>query len=128
MIQQSILQMSQIQKKVLKRAISILEGMKCNYVIIDPLGKKHGLLDVRENTVHKFRKLRKYPYGELSNYVRNYIEQMKIADVVNIPFDKYDALDLQASATSAANRMWEKGSVTTTINRPKQVLELMKIL
>jgi hypothetical protein len=125
MSQQSVLQMSQIQEQALKRAISMLEGMKCSYAIIDPLGIKHGLLAIKEPIVRSG--IRKHPHGERSTYVRTHLNSMMVGDVVNIPFGKYDALDVQSSSTSAAHKMWGKGSVTTTINRPKQVVELMRI-
>lgn len=110
----------------LKRAIALLEGMKCSYAIIDPLGNKHGLLAVKEPAIRSGG--RKHPHGERSTYVRTFISSMKVGDVVNVPFGKFDALDVQSSSTSAAHKMWGKGSVTTTINRPKQLVELMRIL
>jgi len=126
MSQQSVLQMSQIQEVALKRAIAMLEGMKCSYAIIDPLGNKHGLLAVKEPVTRSGS--RKYPHGERSTYVRTYLNPVMVGDVVDVPFGKYDALDVQASSTSAAHKMWGRGSVTTTINRTKQVVELMRIL
>jgi hypothetical protein len=126
MSQQSVLQMSQIQEQALKRAIAMLDGMKCSYAIIDPLGNKHGLLAVKEPAVRSGG--RKYPHGERSSYVRTFITGMQLGDVVNVPFGKFDALDVQSSSTSAAHKLWGKGSVTTTINRPKEVVELMRIL
>ena len=126
MSQASVLQMSQIQEQALRRAISMLEGMKCSYAIIDPLGNKHGLLDIKEPVER--RGGRKHPHGERSTYVRAHIASMKVGDVVDVPFGKYDALDVQSSSTSAAHKMWGKSSVTTTINRPKGVVELMRIL
>ena len=53
---------------------------------------------------------------------------MMVGSVVEVPFGKYDALDIQSSSTSAAHKMWDKGSVTTTINRPTGVVEIMRIL
>jgi hypothetical protein len=35
---------------------------------------------------------------------------------------------VQSSAISIANKLWGAGSVTTTINRTKQVVEVMRIL
>jgi hypothetical protein len=126
MSQPSILQMSNIQEVVLKRAIAMLEGMKCSYAIIDPLGNKHGLLAVKEPTVRSGG--RKHPHGERANYIRSYISSMMVGSVIEVPFGKYDALDVQSSSTSAAHKMWGKGSVTTTINRVNGVLEIMRIL
>jgi len=125
MSQPSILQMSQIQEQALKRAISMLEGMKCSYAIIDPLGNKHGLLAIKEPVVRSG--VRKHPHGERSTYVRTHLNPMMVGDIAVIPFGKYDALDVQSSSTSAAHKLWGKGSVTTTINRTKQVVELMRI-
>jgi hypothetical protein len=126
MSQPSILQMSNIQEVVLKRAVAMLEGLKCSYAIIDPLGNKHGLLAVKEPTVRS--SVRKHPHGERSHYIRTYISTMMVGNVVEVPFGKYDALDVQSSSTSAAHKMWGKGSVTTTINRTNGVLEIMRIL
>lgn len=126
MSQQLVLQMSQIQEQVLKRAISMLEGMKCSYAIIDPIGGKHGLLEVKEPSSRS--SVRKYPRAERSKYARSYIASMNVGDVVNVPFGKYEALECQSSVTSASHRMWGKSSVTTTINRPNQVVEIMRIL
>lgn len=126
MSQQSVLQMSQIQEQALKRAIAMLEGMKCSYAIIDPLGNKHGLLAVKEPVVRSGA--RKHPHGERSGYVRGFITAMRVGDVVDLPIGKYEAIDVQSSAASAAHKLWGKGSVTTTINRPKQVVELLRIL
>ena len=125
MSQQSVLQMSQIQEQALKRAISMLEGMKCSYAIIDPLGNKHGLLAVKEPVVRSG--VRKHPHGERSTYVRTHLNPMMVGDIAVIPFGKYDALDVQSSSTSAAHKLWGKGSVTTTINRPNSVVEIMRI-
>jgi hypothetical protein len=125
MSQQSVLQMSQIQEQALKRAIAMLEGMKCSYAIIDPLGNKHGLLVVKEPAVRSGG--RKHPHGERSTHVRTFVTSMKIGDVVDVPFGKFEALDVQSSSTSAAHKMWGKGSVTTTVNRPKSVVEIMRI-
>lgn len=125
MNQQSVLQMSQLQQQVLKRAVALLEGMKCSYAIIDPLGNKHGLLDIKDRPQ---RGARKFPHGERSAYVRAFLTEMKVGDVVDIPFDKYEAMDVQSSTSSAAHKLWGKGSITTTINRSKRVVELLRIL
>ncbi len=126
MSQQSVLQMSQIQEHALKRAMAMLEGMKCSYAIIDPLGNKHGLLEVKEKQTRTSN--REHPYGELSAHCKSFLIPMEIGNVVGIPFGKFNALNVQSSAISIANKLWGAGSVTTTINRTKQVVEVMRIL
>lgn len=125
MSQPSILQMSQIQENTFKRALTLLDSMKCVYLIIDPLGNKHGILEIKEQST---RASSKFPHGERVAYVRQYTENMMIGNVVEIPFDKYDASAIQTSACSCMFRKWGVGSVTTTINRPKKVVEVMRIL
>jgi hypothetical protein len=117
---------SQIHDQAFKRAVAILEGLKVPYAAIDALGVKHGTLEVKEPT--KRTGGRKYPHGERSEYVRKYLPSMKVGDVVMIPFDRYDAIEVQSSATSTAHRLWGSGSVTTTINREKSQVEVLRIL
>lgn len=123
---QLVTQPSQIQEQAFKRAIAILEGLKVPYAAIDLLGIKHGTLEVKEPITRSGG--RKYPHGERSNYVRAFLAGVKVGDVVNVPFDKYDALEVQSSATSCSHRLWGSGSVTTTINREKQHVELLRVL
>ena len=126
MSQQSVLQMSQIQEQALKRAIAMLEGMKCAYAIIDPLGNKHGLLPVKEPSTRTGG--RNHPHGERAEYIRTFISKMNVGDVVDVPFGKYDALEVQSSSVSTAHRLWGRGSTATTMNRPRGVLEIMRIM
>jgi hypothetical protein len=117
---------SQIQDQAFKRAVAILEGLKVPYAAIDALGVKHGTLEVKE----PFKRTggRKYPHGERSEYVRKFLLNMKVGDVVMVPFDRYEAIEVQSSATSTAHRLWGSGSVTTTINREKNQVEVLRIL
>ena len=125
MNQSSILQMSQIQENTFKRAIVLLDSMKCVYAIMDPMGNKHGTLNVNETIKNK--RIPKHPYGQRSIYIRKYLESMSVGDVVQIPFDKFGGPDVQQSVGSTAWRMWGKGSVTSTIVRANQVVEVMRI-
>ena len=117
---------SQIHDQAFKRAVAILEGLKVPYAAIDALGVKHGTLEVKEPI--KRTGGRKYPHGERSEYVRKFLLDMKVGDVVMIPFDRYEAIEVQSSATSTAHRLWGSGSVTTTINREKSQVEVLRIL
>ena len=123
---QLVTQPSQIQEQAFKRAIAILEGLKVPYAAIDLLGIKHGTLEVKEPITRSGG--RKYPHGERAAYVRQFLAGIKVGDVANIPFDKYDAFEVQSSATSSAHRLWGSGSITTTVNREKQHVELLRVL
>lgn len=125
MNQSSILQMSQIQENTFKRAIILLDSMKCVYAIMDPLGNKHGTLDVNETK--KIKRIPEHPHGQRSIYIRKYMESMSVGDVVQIPFDKFGGPNIQTSVGSIACRTWGAGSVTSTMVRANQVVEVMRI-
>lgn len=126
MNQSSILQMSQIQENTFKRAIVLLDSMKCVYAIMDPLGNKHGILNVNET--RKNKRIPAHPHGQRSTYIRKHMGSMLVGDVVQIPFDKFGGPNIQTSVGSTANRIWGKGSATSTIIRANQVVEVMRII
>ena len=116
---------SKIHDLALKRAISILEGLRLPYAIIDALNKKHGSLEIKGPDA--IVKINKYPRGERSTYCRTFLEKMSVGDVIAIQAGKYDVVSVQATSISAANRMWSAGSITTTIDREKHVVEILRI-
>jgi hypothetical protein len=121
-----VLPMSQVQDQALKRTLAILNSLKCEYAIVDPWGNKHGNLEL---AVPEDKKTpRKYPHGERSNFVKKFMQKMVIGDVVEIPFDKYEPIEIQTSSISAANKMWGVGSVTTSTVKSKNAIELMRVL
>lgn len=125
MSKQLALEMSQIQEQALKRALAMLNGLKCKYAIIDPLGIKHGDLEIKVQEVVK--KEKKYHHGDRSKYCRTFLEGMAVGDVAVIPVGKFDVISIQAASISCSNRLWGSGSVTTTINREKQIAEVLRI-
>ena len=126
MNQSSISQMSQVQKITFNRAIVLLDSMKCIYAIMDPLGNKHGTLPI--GGIKKIKSIPKHPHGQLSAHVRKYLDSMKVGDVVQIPFDKFGGPDIQTSVGSTANRIWGKGSVTSTMVQANKVVEVLRII
>jgi len=126
MNQSSILQMSQIQENTFKRAIILLDSMKCVYAIMDPLGNKHGTLNI--DGPKRIKRLPKHPHGQRSDYIRKYLASMLVGDVVQIPFDKFGGPDIQTSVGSIANRIWGRGSATSTMVQANKVVEVMRII
>ena len=86
MSQPSILQMSQIQENTFKRALTLLDSMKCAYLIIDPLGNKHGILEIKEQST---RASSKFPHGERVAYVRQYMWlKFHLTNTMHLPFKR----------------------------------------
>jgi hypothetical protein len=125
MNEQLVPEMSQIQRQVLKRAMLMLEGLRCPYAIIDPLGQKHGVLEVNVPNIRSH--VRKYPHGERSKYVGGFIKPMGVGEVVVVPYGKYEPDEVQRSAHSFANKLWSAGCLNTTMNHEKQHLEILRI-
>ena len=118
--------MSQVQEQALKRVFAVLNSLKCEYAIVDPWGNKHGNLEL---AVYGDQKTpRKYPHGERATFVKQFLENMAIGDVAEIPFDKYEPIEIQTSAISAAHKIWGAGSVTTATVKSKNAIELMRVL
>jgi len=126
MNQSTVLELSQIQENTFKRAIVLLDSMKCVYAILDPLGNKHGTLNI--NRPKRINKLPLHPRGQRSAYIRKHIENMSVGDVVQIPFDKFGRAAIQASVASTGLRLWGACSVTSTVIRDRQVVEVMRII
>jgi len=104
----------------------MLDSMKCVYAIMDPLGNKHGTLNI--DGPKRIKRLPKHPHGQRSAYVRKYINSMSVGDVIQIPFDKFGGSDIQTSVASTSYKIWGKGAVTSTIVRDSQVVEVMRII
>jgi hypothetical protein len=102
-------QMKEIEIKEMQRAIKILTLLKLSYAIVTPDGEKFGDLNVHEK---KRTKRSPYKWGELKDYSLNYIKNMKVGDVVEIPSNGYELNHLMNSASALAGRMWGKGTYT----------------
>lgn len=126
MNQSTISQMSQVQKITFARAIVLLDSMKCVYAIMDPFGNKHGTLPI--SGIKRIKRIPKHPHGQRAAYIRKYIDSMSVGDVVQIPFDKFGGAEIQAGIASTAWRHWGKGSITSTIIKVNQVVEVMRII
>jgi len=114
--------MHELQKLGLQRTITFLDSIKCQYKLIDVEGNVH--TNIPEDVLKK-RSPSKYGHKELSNYIRPYIERLKIGDVVLIPFGAFDASSIQSSATSLTGMTYGKGSYTS--HKTETGLEIMRL-
>lgn len=115
--------MSNIKQQTLKRALAMLNAIEAKYAVIDIDGNKYGDLEVSEKT----KTARKYPHGELSAYASSHMANMSITDVCEIPFGKYEGAEVRGAAVSWACYHWGNGSVTTSTNTDKKVVEVLRI-
>ena len=114
--------MSLIKQQTLKKAISMLNAIGASYAIIDEDGTKHGELNVLRSLAP-----RKYPRGTLSNYVKPYLENMKVGDVVPIPIGEFSMNDIRSAAVSWSCYHWGNGTLTTAIDKEGGKVEALRI-
>jgi hypothetical protein len=115
--------MSNIKQQTLKRAITLLNAINAQYAIIDEDGTLHGDLKVAE-----VKSEPKYERGERSNWAKEMIGDMSITDVREVPFGKYGKEEARNALSLWAYHYWGKGSVATSLNNTKQVVEVLRVM
>ena len=112
--------MTPLQKKVLKQTVELLVGMKCEFVIIDSNGEKHGTLNVAS-------KKKQVRVQQFHSYVSPFLDKLQVGELVEIPVGIYKIDELQSNISARANRRWGITSVATSINRKKNVVEILRL-
>lgn len=118
-------ELTKVQKLTLQRAIELLVALKFPFAILDSTGLVHGGLEVKTNKTKQREK--KYPHGQLSKYAKQYISNMEASQEICVPFDIYDPEDLRSSIMSVCHQKWGKSSVVTTLNRPTNHIEILRV-
>lgn len=117
--------MMKVQKKTLKTAFDLLDALGCSYAVLDAEGNKYGTLDINQPKNRK-RSPSEFPHGEKRNYVNSYLCNMKVGDVVVMPWGKYGK-GLQGSVLSWFCKTHGVGSGTSTLNVEKQSIEVLRL-
>lgn len=112
-----------VKDKALQNVLNILSALKCEYKIITLDGQEHGELVVVPAKSKRGKARR--PAGTFSNYIRPFLEPMKVGDVAVLPFGQFDGGDLQSNVTSQANHKWGRGSYKTCITG--DAVEILRI-
>lgn len=114
--------MHHLQQKGVEKIVNFLKAVKCQYKIIDESG------NVFTNIVEpasKKKNLPMYPMGELTGYIRPYIENIKPGDVIFIPKGKYDVARIASTASTHLSHKFGNGSCTT--HRTDTGLEILRV-
>lgn len=101
--------MTDIKLSAVQRAVALLNAAGAKYKVIY---NEHEFGDLIV-TVPKAKKNKDYPYGERTAYVKAYIGDMKVGDVVEIPYGPYPPDDIACIVPPSCNDMWGKGGATT---------------
>lgn len=115
--------------KAIKEALNKLEVTNCAFKVILPNGEEH-LHDPNDllNPHKPIKRQRKdRPYGSLVSYYKPYVEDMKVGDVVEIPWGHFTAQELQSAVTAWCGQNWGNGTVTSSKNEDNQTVEILRL-
>jgi hypothetical protein len=122
--------MLEIQRTTLTKAIKLLNSIGAEYAII--VGEeKHGALEVvtkKQKTTHG-KKAFSHLYGRnvLRDYVKPYIDPLKVGDVARIPPGQFMREAIAASAASYAHQLFGRGGHTGRQDHENNVYELLRL-
>jgi hypothetical protein len=121
--------MLEIQRTTLTKAIKLLNSIGAEYAII--VGEeKHGTLEVvMKKKATQGKKAFSHLYGRnvLREYVKPYIDPMKVGDVVKIPPGQFMREAVAASAASYAHQVFGRGGHTGRQDHENNVYELLRL-
>jgi len=116
--------MKEVQQVSLKKAITMLAAIGCKFAIVNPDGNKHGTLEITEKTDRK-RAKSEFRRGEVHDYYIQFIENMNVGEVAEIPAGKFGVERIRGSVCSWFVRNRGKGSANTFVT--KDTVQVMRI-
>jgi len=118
---------TELEQKALNRLLEGLRNLGCSYVVIDKDGADYTYGDAFKKERQK--KGAKYGrYGALREYYGPWLTDLAPGDTVEIPAKDFDLVDIQSGVCSKAVTEWGPGSCITSMNRTKNVLEVLRVL
>jgi hypothetical protein len=118
---------TELEQRALNRLLEGLRNLGCSYVVIDKDGADYTYGDAFKKERQK--KGAKYGrYGALREYYGPWLTDLAPGDTVEIPAKHFELEDLQSGVCSKAVTEWGPGSCITSMNREKNVLEVLRVL
>ena len=116
--------MLEIQKKTLQKAIDLLDTLGCSYAIIDLDGNQLGKLEISQP---KKKSSLRFARGEIKRYLERYLINLKVGEVVSIPYDKFGPNTVQASTAAWFHHRFGGGCQTSTLNHNNSCVEVLRL-
>jgi hypothetical protein len=111
--------MNNIERVSLPKIISMLNGCKVQFAIIDSSGKKHGNLTVVQP---KSRRPLKHPFGTLTNFFVPYIENLKADESAEVPCIEFDIESMRSSIAAWTSKRWGNGACSTIVDKANKTI------
>jgi len=113
-----------VKQLAFERVLKMLDNIGVQYAVIDFDGNKHGILEVAVPKVPRTKGGE--PYGEITQYIRDHIKEMKPGDVVEVPV-KYGRERTHSALCALAFRLFDKGNTVTSYNEKKDLLQILRV-
>jgi len=120
---------STIVIRVVEAALVTLRNLNCTYkVSLNGQTWQHGVVDPIVEDVKSGRGIPKNPdaYGDRSQYIRKFIDNLKIGTPIEVPFNNFDPKDLQSTLASLCVGKYGVNAVATHMDRKRGVLEVLR--
>ncbi len=117
---------SKLEQKALDHLLKGMQNLGCSYVVIDKDGADYTYGDAFKKDRKK--KGHKYGFGALREYYGPWLKELQPGSSVEIPCMDFDIKDIQAGVASQASDIWGNGSYMTSMNREKNIVEVLRLL
>jgi hypothetical protein len=113
-----------VQKRVLDRALVMLNSLKLEYVIRIPDGQN--IVQGEFHMTDKPKRKQVHAKGEFRDMYRKMgVQKMKVGDVMVIPCGKYPRYSIQATLAGFATSVFGSGACVTALT--KDSVEIMRV-
>jgi hypothetical protein len=121
-------EVTEVQKQLLKKALTMLNATGVKYALVDFDNVKHGTLEIAPEKIAGKRAPSITPHGSVLEYALPYIKDMLPGEVTQIPTtEMFTAKRLQSTITGWVFRSWGEGAATTHQNHKNNTLEVLRI-
>lgn len=116
-----------VQQLAIERAVNMLKGAGAQFKIITSDGQEYGELHVAE-PVQRKRKVYTRPQGEMRDHYLPHVIGMVPGGYAEVPAGPYSLEDVRGPLTAWIHAKWGPGSAITSVNREKNVVEVIRTI
>lgn len=111
-----------MSSKFIKKSINILKAVNAEYRITLPNGVTYTNIPAAKPK----RRRRGLARGLMSGHYLPYIKAIKHGQLVEIPYAKFSGDALQRSVSAYARYLYGKGSIITSKNDKRKIVEILR--
>lgn len=120
-----------LKDRTIDDLLTVLRNLGCIYYVKNSEGAefKHGdILSVKVAAPPMKKRKLEFPMGELSAYIRPFLEPLQPGQAVVIPGGKYGVEKIQSSTTALCSRIFGNGSCMSATNKKDNCIEILRLL